>query len=232
MFRGRKKIELLNALDIYAEAQTSVLLEGLPNNPDPVQEMAVESKDPFESAFVLVKPARYSRVSRKTLLIPLAALLVLLMSFVVSADTRQKTLEQLRNIGKGEVTYEFWDERDDQSVEIVLPELSIDIPEGFELVKEGGSPTGIHRRYVNEQTGDEIFFSYSSLNSSGFKGFSYVDGMQHIVINGMDADLYPHNESSSQCNIIWIDKSLDVCITIDTTLSEEFLIELAESLYK
>ena len=220
MFR---KTEFAEALNIYAAARAESLLEGF--------------REPFVAAMkertFAPSETRGMRIPRRYIIVPLAALLaVLLMTFAASANTRQKVLEQLRKIGNDEVSYEFWDERDDQTAEIELPELSIDLPDGYELIKEGGSPAGIHRRYVNDQTGDEIFFSYHSLNSTGFQGFSYLDGMQHIKINGMDADLYPHNDRSRQCNIIWIDKTLNVCITIDTTLSEEALIELAESIYK
>lgn len=220
MFR---KTEFAEALNIYAAARAESLLEGF--------------REPFVAAMkdrtFVPSETRSMRIPRRYIIVPLAALLaVLLMTFAASANTRQKVLEQLRKIGKDDVSYEFWDDRDDQTVEIELPELSIDLPTGFELKKEGGSPVVSYRYYVNDRTGDAIFFSYGSLNADAFHGFSYVDDIQYIKINGMDADLYPHNDRSSQCNIFWIDKTLNVCITIDTTLSEEILIELAESVYK
>ena len=222
MFSGKTKAELIKALDIYASAQTSILLKSY-------------EQDLFESEQSIqpvVSPKTQTHIVSRKILIPLVAVIILLIAtMVASADIRMKVLEQLRRIYSNNVDYELWSDGDSVE-EFALPNINISVPEGFVLNREWGSPVDKHYYYVNPETGDTVSLGYASLDSDSLIGFSMTEEVQRIKIHGFDADLFPHNAKSSQCNIIWTDPDLNLCIVLDTTLDEVSLVKIAESIYR
>gem|GEM_PF-7062004 len=227
MFKIGLNRQIEQALDIYANAQTSAILEDYENK-------SISSSESSETYYFnkdnscTVTHGRRHRFLRVSVVIVLVSLF---LTVAVSALVRLGLLDKLRRVEPDNVNYELWQEDKGSNESATLPDITLDIPDGFALKKEWGNPFGKHYFYINENTGHTIGFDYSLVDHSGEVGFTLVDEVIHTTINGLDADLYPHNDRSSQCNIIWIDEEMNVCIIISTTLSEEELIELAESVY-
>jgi hypothetical protein len=218
---------LKHALTIYAEARTSMLLQGF----DPIVQTSVQ--DYKETAVDSRHAHKSSHHNMRRIFSATVAILILSLLFTVcvNADVRNGVLERLRKVFSDDVSYELWRE-DDKTDYQGLPDIEIEVPDGFVLDREWGNPFGKHKNYTNEETLDSIGLDYTLLDNSGEVGFSFVDEIRHIEIHGMNADLYPHSDRSSQCNIIWVDEALNVCIVITTTLDEDSAIWMAESVYK
>ncbi len=222
--RGFSDNDLREALRLCSDARTAALLKGF-------EEGSAMPSAGRGAAFAVPTVRRSS--GRRIAAALLAAVIALLaFTMAASAGIRQKVLEQVRSIFGDSVSYDFWSEADRPAEEPKLPELEFAVPEGFELVDEIATIFEYEAWYENPDTGDGIHIIYASLDSDFSMGFYQgVEGWSIVKVNGNDADLIPHSDTSNQCNIIWIDQYLNICISIDTTLSEDELIAIAQSIY-
>ncbi len=189
-----------------------------------------------ESEFSAVENTGSARrpLWRRIVMILVAVLGLFCATMIVSAEFRGLVLSQIRTILDDSSYYDFSSDESAGDESLQFPELNINwLPMGFELVDDWGSPFSMHKQYRNIDTGDIVWFDYTLLDTDMEIGYDWTGGVYETVyINGLEADFYPANSKSSQNNLVWIDKSLGVVITMDTTLSKEDIIKMAESIYQ
>lgn len=171
---------------------------------------------------------------RKRLLVAVAVLVLLLgMTLAVSAGAREMVVDFVRQIRGDDVEYAFYGDSDSDIDPSALPSLKVAqyYPE-FALIAETAFPDYRREYYTKKGSDEAIEYICTRTDSYSTLGFSGdIEKRKDILIHGYDADLYEASGVSKQSNLIWIDSDLGLVFVINSTLSEEEILDLAESLY-
>ncbi len=226
-----KDPESLEMLRMSA-ARTAEAAAGLATMYSETQEMAdTEGVDPVRA----VSAGNRYKVRRRLIVVIAAILALVFATTVIDGNFRKLKLSEIRVVKGASAIYDFEDGETSVAEDFALPDLEIQwMPEGFELNRSDDFINiTSHRLYKNKDTGDGINISIMALDADLWISFQSMTisalEIKEVTINGLDADLIPHDGKS--CNIIWIDEALRVIVTMETSLLEEDLLKMAESVY-
>jgi|GEM_PF-4163501 len=222
------KRELRTACSLYAASFEQAL-------PDP----SLYAVRPSDAAFARMQPALESagRLSPGPALRRLAAaaavvVLILGTTLTVNAGIREKVLELFRTIRTNQIDYNFED-----SIEATvtkLPQLNADKHyDGFEA--EEIYDVGEYRDefYINEITGDSIFYTCATINSFAEFGVGgNIETRETVDVHGFEGDLYHTTENVPENTLIWVDTEQNIAFMISTTLSVEDVYDMVDLIYR
>ncbi len=111
-----------------------------------------------------------------------------------------------------------------------LPQYELTwLPDGFGKPNVYESEITYSALYENPGTGDVLIFGYCLLTEERQTELFTTRQPEHLVVNGADADFYVADNNSDFSNLLWIDAETGVLCTIDSTLSKEDILHIAES---
>lgn len=160
-------------------------------------------------------------------------LLVLLLSggafLSVDAQARDALQVWLREIGENFVLYRFTE--DDASADFPCYRLGW-VPEGFTLVNEtNDADIGRYNAVYQETDGlNCVIFSYRRMSDDGLAwiaGSEYV--YEAVTVNGFPGDFYETTEENGSRTLLWFDEENDLMFSVDSNLSRNDILQVAES---
>ena len=76
-----------------------------------------------------------------------------------------------------------------------------------------------------------VIFDYYRLSSEVQAKLFTDQQPEHVLVNGIIADFYAASSDSESNNLLWIDTEAGVFCAIDSNLSKDVILHIAESIY-
>lgn len=105
------------------------------------------------------------------------------------------------------------------------------MPDGFEL-EDSIESTVCSYFYKSEN--EELCFSFTMFSTDETQAQLFAEPgqpVETVYINGAAADFYPVYGSSGACNLSWYDEETGAILSLDSNLSREIMIIIAENVY-
>ena len=197
---------------------------------DPVQQY--EPSDLFEKKirklFHRAKHPYFYRVIRRIASIFLAAILVGSMYLAVDMEARAAFLGWIKEVYEHSIVYRIMP----SSAAKDLPHYELTwLPDGFDEPDIYENETVYSALYQNSSTGEIVIFDYYRLSSEVQAKLFTDQQPEHVLVNGIIADFYAASSDSESNNLLWIDTEAGVFCAIDSNLSKDVILHIAESIY-
>ena len=105
------------------------------------------------------------------------------------------------------------------------------LPDGFGEPDVYESEITYSALYENSDTGDVLIIGYCLLTEERQTELFTTRQPEHLLVRGADADFYAAIDDSDSSNLLWIDAETGVLCSINSTLSKEDILHIAESIY-
>ena len=183
---------------------------------DPVQQY--EPSDLFEKKIRRLlhraKHPYFYRAIRRIASIFLAAILVGSMYLAVDMEARAAFLGWIKEVYEHSIVYRIMP----SSAAKDLPHYELTwLPDGFDEPDIYENETVYSALYQNSSTGEIVIFDYYRLSSE--------------VQAKLFTDQQPDSSDSESNNLLWIDTEAGVFCAIDSNLSKDVILHIAESIY-
>ena len=187
---------------------------------DPAQQY--EPSDLFEKKirklFHRAKHPYFYKAIQRIASIFLAAILIGSMYLAVDTEARAAFLDWIKEVYEHSIVYRIMP----SSAAKDLPHYELTwLPDGF------GEPD----IYENSSTGEIVIFDYYRLSSEVQAKLFTDQQPEHVLVNGIIADFYAASSDSESNNLLWIDTEAGVFCAIDSNLSKDVILHIAESIY-
>ena len=197
---------------------------------DPVQQY--EPSDLFEKKIRRLlhraKHPYFYRAIRRIASIFLAAILVGSMYLAVDMEARAAFLGWIKEVYEHSIVYRIMP----SSAAKDLPHYELTwLPDGFDEPDIYENETVYSALYQNSSTGEIVIFDYYRLSSEVQAKLFTDQQPEHVLVNGIIADLYVASSDSDSNNLLWIDTEAGVFCAIDSNLSKDVILHIAESIY-
>ena len=197
---------------------------------DPVQQY--EPSDLFEKKirklFHRAKHPYFYKAIQRIASIFLAAILVGSMYLAVDTEARAAFLGWIKEVYEHSIVYRIMP----SSAAKDLPHYELTwLPDGFGEPDIYENETVYRALYQNSSTGEIVIFDYYRLSSEVQAKLFTDQQPEHVLVNGIIADFYAASSDSESNNLLWIDTEAGVFCAIDSNLSKDVILHIAESIY-
>lgn len=199
---------------------------------DPVQQY--EPSDLFEKKirklFHRAKHPYFYKAIQRIASIFLAAILVGSMYLAVDTEARAAFLGWIKEVYEHSIVYRIMP----SSAAKDLPHYELTwLPDGFGEPDIYENETVYSALYQNSSTGEIVIFDYYRLSSEVQAKLFTDQQPEHVLVNGIIADFYAasSDSDSESNNLLWIDTEAGVFCAIDSNLSKDVILHIAESIY-
>ena len=197
---------------------------------DPVQQY--EPSDLFEKKirklFHRAKHPYFYKAIQRIASIFLAAILVGSMYLAVDTEARAAFLGWIKEVYEHSIVYRIMP----SSAAKDLPHYELTwLPDGFGEPDIYENETVYSALYQNSSTGEIVIFDYDRLSSEVQAKLFTDQQPEHVLVNGIIADFYAASSDSESNNLLWIDTEAGVFCAIDSNLSKDVILHIAESIY-
>ena len=197
---------------------------------DPVQQY--EPSDLFEKKirklFHRAKHPYFYKAIQRIASIFLAAILVGSMYLAVDTEARAAFLGWIKEVYEHSIVYRIMP----SSAAKDLPHYELTwLPDGFGEPDIYENETVYSALYQNSSTGEIVIFDYYRLSSEVQAKLFTDQQPEHVLVNGIIADFYAASSDSESNNLLWIDTEAGVFCAIDSNLSKDVILQIAESIY-
>ena len=197
---------------------------------DPVQQY--EPSDLFEKKirklFHRAKHPYFYKAIQRIASIFLAAILVGSMYLAVDTEARAAFLGWIKEVYEHSIVYRIMP----SSAAKDLPHYELTwLPDGFVEPDIYENETVYSALYQNSSTGEIVIFDYYRLSSEVQAKLFTDQQPEHVLVNGIIADFYAASSDSESNNLLWIDTEAGVFCAIDSNLSKDVILHIAESIY-
>lgn len=197
---------------------------------DPVQQY--EPSDLFEKKirklFHRAKHPYFYKAIQRIASIFLAAILIGSMYLAVDTEARAAFLDWIKEVYEHSIVYRIMP----SSAAKDLPHYELTwLPDGFGEPDIYENETVYSALYQNSSTGEIVIFDYYRLSSEVQAKLFTDQQPEHVLVNGIIADFYAASSDSESNNLLWIDTEAGVFCAIDSNLSKDVILHIAESIY-
>lgn len=197
---------------------------------DPAQQY--EPSDLFEKKirklFHRAKHPYFYKAIQRIASIFLAAILIGSMYLAVDTEARAAFLDWIKEVYEHSIVYRIMP----SSAAKDLPHYELTwLPDGFGEPDIYKNETVYSALYQNSSTGEIVIFDYYRLSSEVQAKLFTDQQPEHVLVNGIIADFYAASSDSESNNLLWIDTEAGVFCAIDSNLSKDVILHIAESIY-
>lgn len=197
---------------------------------DPAQQY--EPSDLFEKKirklFHRAKHPYFYKAIQRIASIFLAAILIGSMYLAVDTEARAAFLDWIKEVYEHSIVYRIMP----SSAAKDLPHYELTwLPDGFGEPDIYENETVYSALYQNSSTGEIVIFDYYRLSSEVQAKLFTDQQPEHVLVNGIIADFYAASSDSEPNNLLWIDTEAGVFCAIDSNLSKDVILHIAESIY-
>ena len=197
---------------------------------DPAQQY--EPSDLFEKKirklFHRAKHPYFYKAIQRIASIFLAAILIGSMYLAVDTEARAAFLDWIKEVYEHSIVYRIMP----SSAAKDLPHYELTwLPDGFGEPDIYENETVYSALYQNSSTGEIVIFYYYRLSSEVQAKLFTDQQPEHVLVNGIIADFYAASSDSESNNLLWIDTEAGVFCAIDSNLSKDVILHIAESIY-
>lgn len=197
---------------------------------DPAQQY--EPSDLFEKKirklFHRAKHPYFYKAIQRIASIFLAAILIGSMYLAVDTEARAAFLDWIKEVYEHSIVYRIMP----SSAAKDLPHYELTwLPDGFGEPDIYENETVYSALYQNSSTGEIVIFDYYRLSSEVQAKLFTDQQPEHVLVNGIIADFYAASSDSESNNLLWIDTEAGVFCAIDSNLSKDVILHIAESVY-
>lgn len=197
---------------------------------DPAQQY--EPSDLFEKKirklFHRAKHPYFYKAIQRIASIFLAAILIGSMYLAVDTEARAAFLDWIKEVYEHSIVYRIMP----SSAAKDLPHYKLTwLPDGFGEPDIYENETVYSALYQNSSTGEIVIFDYYRLSSEVQAKLFTDQQPEHVLVNGIIADFYAASSDSESNNLLWIDTEAGVFCAIDSNLSKDVILHIAESIY-
>ena len=197
---------------------------------DPAQQY--EPSDLFEKKirklFHRAKHPYFYKAIQRIASIFLAAILIGSMYLAVDTEARAAFLDWIKEVYEHSIVYRIMP----SSAAKDLPHYELTwLPDGFGEPDIYEIETVYSALYQNSSTGEIVIFDYYRLSSEVQAKLFTDQQPEHVLVNGIIADFYAASSDSESNNLLWIDTEAGVFCAIDSNLSKDVILHIAESIY-
>ena len=197
---------------------------------DPAQQY--EPSDLFEKKvrklFHRAKHPYFYKAIQRIASIFLAAILIGSMYLAVDTEARAAFLDWIKEVYEHSIVYRIMP----SSAAKDLPHYELTwLPDGFGEPDIYENETVYSALYQNSSTGEIVIFDYYRLSSEVQAKLFTDQQPEHVLVNGIIADFYAASSDSESNNLLWIDTEAGVFCAIDSNLSKDVILHIAESIY-
>lgn len=197
---------------------------------DPAQQY--EPSDLFEKKirklFHRAKHPYFYKAIQRIASIFLAAILIGSMYLAVDTEARAAFLDWIKEVYEHSIVYRIMP----SSAAKDLPHYELTwLPDGFGEPDIYENETVYSALYQNSSTGEIVIFDYYRLSSEVQAELFTDQQPEHVLVNGIIADFYAASSDSESNNLLWIDTEAGVFCAIDSNLSKDVILHIAESIY-
>ena len=197
---------------------------------DPAQQY--EPSDLFEKKirklFHRAKHPYFYKAIQRIASIFLAAILIGSMYLAVDTEARAAFLDWIKEVYEHRIVYRIMP----SSAAKDLPHYELTwLPDGFGEPDIYENETVYSALYQNSSTGEIVIFDYYRLSSEVQAKLFTDQQPEHVLVNGIIADFYAASSDSESNNLLWIDTEAGVFCAIDSNLSKDVILHIAESIY-
>lgn len=197
---------------------------------DPAQQY--EPSDLFEKKirklFHRAKHPYFYKAIQRIASIFLAAILIGSMYLAVDTEARAAFLDWIKEVYEHSIVYRIMP----SSAAKDLPHYELTwLPDGFGEPDIYENETVYSALYQNSSTGEIVIFDYYRLSSEVQAKLFTDQQPEHVLVNGIIADFYAASSDSESNNLLWIDTEAGVFYAIDSNLSKDVILHIAESIY-
>ncbi len=169
----------------------------------------------------------WSRLARTAAVILLVLSLSLGALMAVSPTVRAAVINWVRELYENSTVYHVMPSHAAEK----LPRYKLTwLPDGFSEPDVYEDDTMYTALYENPDTGDFFVFDYCLLTEETQTDLFTTQAPEHLLVNGMDADFYVAPDDSDSSNLLWVDTATGVFCSINSTLSKEDILRIAESI--
>ena len=197
---------------------------------DPAQQY--EPSDLFEKKirklFHRAKHPYFYKAIQRIVSIFLAAILIGSMYLAVDTEARAAFLDWIKEVYEHNIVYRIMP----SSAAKDLPHYELTwLPDGFGEPDIYENETVYSALYQNSSTGEIVIFDYYRLSSEVQAKLFTDQQPEHVLVNGIIEDFYAASSDSESNNLLWIDTEAGVFCAIDSNLSKDVILHIAESIY-
>lgn len=197
---------------------------------DPAQQY--EPSDLFEKKirklFHRAKHPYFYKAIQRIASIFLAAILIGSMYLAVDTEARAAFLDWIKEVYEHSIVYRIMP----SSAAKDLPHYELTwLPDGFGEPDIYENETVYSALYQNSSTGEIVIFDYYRLSSEVQAKLFTDQQPEHVLVNGIIADFYAASSDPESNNLLWIDTEAGVFCAIDSNLSKDVILHIAESIY-
>lgn len=158
----------------------------------------------------------------------LAAILAGSMYLAVDTEARAAFLDWIKEVYEHSIVYRILPKPTAKA----LPQCELTwLPDGFGEPDIYENETVYSALYQNSSTGEIVIFDYYRLSSEVQAKLFTDQQPEHVLVNGIIADFYAASSDSESNNLLWIDTEAGVFCAIDSNLSKDVILHIAESIY-
>ena len=196
---------------------------------DPVQQN--EPSNLFEKKiWKLLRHAKrpyFYKIIRRIASIFLAAILAGSIYLAIDTEARAAFLGWIKDVYEHSIVYRIMP----SSAAKALPQYELTwLPDGFGEPDVYENVFMYSALYSNPKTGKVLIFDYYLLSEETQSEIITMQTPEHLQINSMDAEYYAASGESASNNLIWIDAHAGVLCSINSSLSREDIIHIAENI--
>lgn len=169
------------------------------------------------------------RIAQQAAAIVLAALVGISTWLAVDTEARAATLRWIREIYENSVIFHFFSDEDANA------DLSYEptwLPDG--CIRETENSNAVGKTIVYHDINDELLFFRCYRMHDGLQGQSIFDSefeVKSAEVNGMNGEFYIPSDPVESSELSWIDEENEIIFSVIGCLSENDLLQIAESVY-
>ena len=150
------------------------------------------------------------------------------MYLAVDTEARAAFLDWIKEVYEHSIVYRIMP----SSAAKDLPHYELTwLPDGFGEPDIYENETVYSALYQNSSTGEIVIFDYYRLSSEVQAKLFTDQQPEHVLVNGIIADFYAASSDSESNNLLWIDTEAGVFCAIDSNLSKDVILHIAERIY-
>ena len=150
--------------------------------------------------------------------------------FTINTQVRAATITWIKKAFQGQTVFSFLQDTDEATLDFQLTWL----PDGMKLTADTWTKVAHSQLYQNPDKANEGFIiqcgRMASQNDLTLIHSDAKYDVQSVEINGMLGELYVSDDPAVSNVLVWIDDSNKIVITIDSSLSPDVILHIAESI--